>query len=91
MPETTEALYRVHVTCRPEAVAGARDLLFEELERLHYPIREIETLSEGEEVVELAAVLVPSTANPLDLDAITQHLERHDEIESSTWTVSTES
>jgi putative Mg2+ transporter-C (MgtC) family protein len=90
-PETTEALYRVHVTCRPEAVAGARDLLFEELERLHYPIREIETLSEGEEVVELAAVLVPTSANPQDLDAITGHLERHDEIESSTWTVSTES
>jgi putative Mg2+ transporter-C (MgtC) family protein len=90
-PETTEALYRVHATCKPEDVAAARDLLFEELERHHYPIREIETLSEGEEVVELAAVLVPSSANPQDLDAITGHLERHDIIDSATWTVSTES
>jgi len=89
-PEETEALYRVHVVCRPEAVSAARDLLFEELERLHYPIREIETLSEGEEVVELAAALVPSTANPQDLDAITAHLKSHAEIESATWTVSVE-
>jgi putative Mg2+ transporter-C (MgtC) family protein len=86
--EGTEALYRVHVTCHPEAVSDARDLLFEELERLHYPIRDIEILSEGEEIVELAAILVPSTANPHDLDAITNHLERHEVIDSATWTVS---
>jgi putative Mg2+ transporter-C (MgtC) family protein len=90
-PGTTEALYRVHVTCAPENVPDARDLLFEELEQHHYPIREIETLSEGEEVVELAAVLVPTSANPKDLDAIAQHLERHDVVEDATWTVSTES
>jgi putative Mg2+ transporter-C (MgtC) family protein len=90
-PEGTEALYRVHVICRPEAVSEARDLLFEELELHHYPIREIETLSEGEEVVELAAVLVPTTARPQDLDAIANHLARHENIESATWTVSTES
>jgi putative Mg2+ transporter-C (MgtC) family protein len=89
-PEGTEALYRVHVVCRPEDVSAARDLLFEELELHHYPIREIETLSEGEEVVELAALLVPTTAQPQDLDAITGHLQRHDSIESATWTVSTE-
>jgi putative Mg2+ transporter-C (MgtC) family protein len=89
-PGETEALYRVHVLCRPDAVSDARDLLFEELEQHHYPIREIETLSEGEEVVELAAVLVPTTANPQDLDAITGHLARHADIDSATWTVTTE-
>ena len=87
----TEALYRVHVTCKPEDVAQARDLLFEELERHHYPIRDIETLSESEELIELAATLVPTTANPEELDAITRHLEKHDAIDSATWTVSTES
>lgn len=84
----TEALYRVHVICAPDAVSEARDLLYEELERHHYPIREIETLSKGEHLVELAAILVPTTANQADLDAITNHLERHDNIESATWTVS---
>jgi putative Mg2+ transporter-C (MgtC) family protein len=85
-----EALYRVHVVCRPEDVSEVRDLLFEEVERLHYPIREIETLSEGEEVVELAAVLVPSSADPRDLDAIAAHLESHAVVQSATWTVSAE-
>jgi putative Mg2+ transporter-C (MgtC) family protein len=89
-PEETEALYRVHVVCAPEDVSEARDLLYEELERHHYPIRDIETLSDGEEFVELAAILVPTTANPTDLDAITAHLERHENIASATWTVSTE-
>lgn len=84
----TEALYRVHVLCRPEAVSEARDLLFEELEQRHYPIREIETLSESEDLVELAASLLPTSADSKDLDAITQHLARHANIESATWTVS---
>jgi len=87
-PGETEALYRVHVICAPDAVSEARDLLYEELERHHYPVREIETLSKGEDLVELAAILVPTTANHDDLDAITAHLERHDNIESATWTVS---
>lgn len=91
MHGATEALYRVHVLVRPEAVADARDLLAEELEFHHYPIREIEVLSEGDEVVELAAVLLPSSANSDDLDAITGHLERHGAIDTATWTVSTES
>ncbi len=88
--ESTEALYRVHVVCDPEHVSDARDLLHEELERMHYPIREMETLSEGEEVVEVAAILVPTSADPRDLDAIVAHLESHAEVDSATWTVSTD-
>ena len=87
--EETEALYQVHVLCAPEFVSMARDLLYEELERSHYPVREIEILSEGEEVVELAAALVPTTARTEDLDAIVSHLDRHENIDSATWTVST--
>jgi putative Mg2+ transporter-C (MgtC) family protein len=89
--EETEAVYRVHVLCPPGAVTEARDLLYEELERHHYPVREIETLSEGEDLVELAAVLVPTTANPADLDAITEHLATRHNLISATWTVSTTS
>jgi putative Mg2+ transporter-C (MgtC) family protein len=89
-PEGTEAISRVHVVCRPEAVSSARDLLFEELELHRYPIREIETLSEGEEVVELAALLVPTTASAQDLDAIVGHLQRREGVGSATWTVSTD-
>jgi putative Mg2+ transporter-C (MgtC) family protein len=88
-PGQTEALYRVHVTCDPADVSQARDLLYEELELHHYPIQDIDTLSESEEVVELAASLVPTTANPHDLDTIVLHLERNEAIDSATWTVST--
>ena len=88
VPGATEALYRVHVICAPSQVSAARDLLYDELERLHYPIREIEVQSESNERVELAAVLVPTNAKPEDLDAITGHLGRHDNIESATWTES---
>ena len=89
-PAETEALYRVHVICRPEGTSDVRDLLFEELEQHNYPIREIETLSEGEDTVELAAILVPTTANPADLDGIIHRLESHDVVQSATWTVSAE-
>ena len=87
----TEALYQVHVTCAPAEAPSARDLLYEELERYHYPVREIEVISEGEEIVELAATLVPTSAKPEDLDAITNHLKAHNEIEDATWSVSTTS
>lgn len=88
-PESTEALYRVHVVCEPDSISDARDLLFETLERRNYPIREIETLSEGEGLIELAASLVPTSADPAVLDAVTAELAAHDAIESATWTVST--
>ena len=48
-------------------------------------------LSESEDVVELAASLVPTSANPHDLDTIVLHLERSEPITSATWTVSTTS
>jgi putative Mg2+ transporter-C (MgtC) family protein len=87
----TEALYQVHVTCAPAEAPTARDLLYEALERYHYPVRDIEVVSEGDEIVELAATLVPTTANDEDLDAITTHLKAHADIEDATWTVSTTS
>ena len=85
----TEALYQVHVLCAPETVSVARDVLYEELERAHYPVRQIEILSDGDDIVELAAALVPTSAQPGDLDAIIEALCRHDGIASATWTVST--
>jgi putative Mg2+ transporter-C (MgtC) family protein len=89
-PSSTEAVYRIHVTCRPDLVSEARDLIAEELEQRNYPIQQVETLSETPELIELAATLVPTSANPGELDAVTRHLETHNSIESATWTVSTE-
>jgi putative Mg2+ transporter-C (MgtC) family protein len=87
----TEAEYHVHVVCRPDDVSDVRDLLDDELSRASYPIREVETLSDNEDQVELAAILVPSTADEAELDGVVAALERSPLIRSATWTVETTS
>ena len=88
----TEALYQVHATCAPADAPTARDLLYEELERYHYPVRDVEVVSEGDEIVELAATLVPTTATtPTTWTPSLRHLKQHADIEDATWTVSTTS
>ena len=79
----------MHVICRPEHVGDARDLISDELERHHYPGRDIETLSETEELVEVAAALVPTSADAEELDTVVAHLERNPNVIDATWTVST--
>jgi putative Mg2+ transporter-C (MgtC) family protein len=88
-PSTTEAEYRVHATCRPEHVSEVRDLLDAALDAANYPVREVETLSETEGQVELAAILVPNTAEDAELDAVVASLEKAPEILSATWSVET--
>jgi putative Mg2+ transporter-C (MgtC) family protein len=85
----TEALYTIHVTCDREVVSDVRDLLYVRLEAANYPIREIETLSEGDDQVELAADLVPTTVEPAELDAVISSLKQSAKIKSATWTVAT--
>jgi putative Mg2+ transporter-C (MgtC) family protein len=87
----TEALYRVHLVCHPKDVSRARDLLFEELEHHQHPIQGIDTLSENEDLVELAAALVSGSADASELDLIVEHLVRAPFVVSATWTVSTTS
>jgi len=85
----TEALYTIHVVCDHQAISDARDLLFSRLEAANYPIREIDTVSEGDEQVELAAVLVPTSAEPAELDDVVASLKQSAMIKSATWTVGT--
>ena len=83
-----EALYQVTVTSEPGDVSEARELLYQALTARHYPIQEIETLSESDEAVELAATLVPTSADPKELDALVAALERDPRVQNATWTVS---
>jgi putative Mg2+ transporter-C (MgtC) family protein len=87
--DVTEAQYQVHVTCRPEDVADVRDLLEVELSQANYPIRDVKTLNTGEDLVELEATLVPTSAAPDELDAVVTALERSPKVRSATWTVGT--
>jgi putative Mg2+ transporter-C (MgtC) family protein len=86
--EGTEALYAVHVICAPAKVGDARDALARELEKANYPISSIDVLTEGEEQVELAASLIPTAADPDELDAVCSALEADPSIDDATWTVS---
>jgi putative Mg2+ transporter-C (MgtC) family protein len=85
----TEALYRVHVVCAVEQLSMARDMLYDELEMHHYPVREIETLAEGDDAIELGAALLPTSVDGDDLDRIVAHISKRPGIISATWTVST--
>ena len=85
----TEALYAIHVICHHEAVSDVRDLLFVVLEEANYPIREIDILSETEDQIELAAVLVPTSVESMELDAVVARLKRSEWVKSATWTVAT--
>jgi putative Mg2+ transporter-C (MgtC) family protein len=87
----TEAHYTVHALCDPEDIADVRDLLSAGLEGAHYPIRDIETLSESEDVVELVASLIPTSAKPKELDLVVANLEKCQAVKSATWSVATTS
>ena len=66
-----------------------RDLLDISLDKANYPIRDVEILSDNEDLVELAATLVPSTADPAALDAVVAALEASAIVQTATWTVET--
>jgi putative Mg2+ transporter-C (MgtC) family protein len=86
----TEATYKVHLVCKPEQAPDARELLAQELARHNYPVREIETVTESEDVVELEAILATTNAEPRELDMVTAHLEADPMVEAASWTVSAE-
>jgi putative Mg2+ transporter-C (MgtC) family protein len=85
----TEAQYKVHAMCDPDAVSDVRDLLAAELAVAKYPIREIETLASTSDHVELAAVLVPMSADPAELDAVVAALKTSHLVQSATWSAGT--
>ncbi|MGI4797715.1 MAG: MgtC/SapB family protein [Janthinobacterium lividum] len=85
--DVTEAKYMVHAVCHPRDVSEVRDLLDIELARASYPIREVHTLSDNEEQVELVAVLVPTTAEEAELDSVVKAMQSSPLILSSTWSV----
>lgn len=83
--DDSEAVYRVYAICDPDSLSDVRDLLDVELAHATLPIREVEILSETEDQVEVAAVLVPIDAAAKELDSVVAALERSPLIRSATW------
>jgi putative Mg2+ transporter-C (MgtC) family protein len=84
----TEALYQVHVVCRPENAATVREVLVDEMESHRYPVRAVHTVGDNDEVVEFAAELMPSSGDEAELDRAIAHLKERAEVLSATWSVS---
>ena len=85
----TEAVYKVHVICEAEDVAVARDLLGDRLEAAGYPVQSMDVLTETDDSIELAATLIPTTAEPAELDRICEILAASPRLSAATWTMST--
>ena len=86
---TAATQYMIHATCRPGNVPDIRDLLFDTLEAVHYPVREVDVLTESEDLMELGATLVASSAETRELDGVVTVLEASPFVGSATWTVNT--
>lgn len=86
---TTEAVYRVHIVCAAEHVTDARDLMTEALEAADYPVQSIDVLTETDDSIELAATLIPTTADAEVLDRVCERLNALSQLEAATWTIST--
>ncbi|KQM81743.1 methyltransferase [Sphingomonas sp. Leaf23] len=85
---TTEAVYRAHVVCLPERVTLARDLLADGLESIGYPVQSIDVVTDTDDSIEIAATLIPTTADPEALERFCTRLRATEGVVGATWTVS---
>jgi putative Mg2+ transporter-C (MgtC) family protein len=85
----TEATYEVRLTTAIEAVPKVRELLEEKLEAAKYPLSEIEEIERAEDAIELVAVLMSTSVNSKELDAVTNALATQPGVRHATWSVRT--
>jgi putative Mg2+ transporter-C (MgtC) family protein len=86
----TEAIYEVHVTTASEHLDDVRELLRDELEAAHYPLQDIEVIEREQGDAELVAVLLSTTADPRELDAVVTRLEKNRHVENASWNLRTQ-
>jgi putative Mg2+ transporter-C (MgtC) family protein len=86
---TTEAIYEVHVTTATDHLDDVRELLRDDLEAANYPPGDIEVIEREQGDTELVAVLLGSTADPGELDAIVTRLESKPHVDNASWNLRT--
>jgi putative Mg2+ transporter-C (MgtC) family protein len=84
----SEATYELSVTTDAQRAAEVRDFLNERLEAASYPVRETKIVYHANDNVEVAAVLVPLSAEPGALDAVVSDLSKLPGVSHATWSVS---
>jgi putative Mg2+ transporter-C (MgtC) family protein len=85
----SEATYEVRLTTASEAVPKVRELLEEKLEAAKYPLSEIEEIERADDTIELVAMLMSTSVNPKELDAVTNALATQPGVRHATWSVRT--
>jgi putative Mg2+ transporter-C (MgtC) family protein len=85
----TEAIYEVRVTSKDENIDQVRELLRDQLEAAHYPPKDIEVTEREHSEVELTAVLVGTSADPDELDAVVSRLKAYAPVETASWSLRT--
>jgi putative Mg2+ transporter-C (MgtC) family protein len=85
---SSEATYEIRATTDPQRSAEVREFMIERLDAASYPVRETKIVFRSDEIVEVAAVLVPLAVEPADLDAVVGDLSRLPGVAHATWSVS---
>ncbi len=83
-----EATYEIHALTRSEHVGEVRELLADQLERANYPVREIGVHERGEDLTELAAMLVSTAVHSAEMDAVVAALQASPLVSHASWSSS---
>ncbi len=86
----TEAIYEMHVTTASEHLDHVRELLRDELEAANYPPQDVEVIEREQGDAELVAVLLSTTADPRELEALVARLEKNRHVENASWNLRTQ-
>jgi putative Mg2+ transporter-C (MgtC) family protein len=85
----TEAIYEVRVTTATDHLDEVRELLRDDLEAASYPPQDIDVIEREQGDTELVAVLLGSTADPRELDAIVARLKSKPHVDNASWNLRT--
>jgi putative Mg2+ transporter-C (MgtC) family protein len=85
----SEATYEVRLTMTASAAPAGRELLEEKLAAANYPVSEIEEIDRPDGLTELVAVLMSTSVDSKELDAVVNVLSTQPRVRHATWSVRT--
>ena len=87
--QAVEATYEVRVITAPDTMEPMRQLLIEALEKANYPVSDVKIVERTEESVEILAILVSTSVDADELDAVTDLMEHQAHVFYASWEGST--
>lgn len=85
---SAEASFEVRIAADPDHVPQLRDLLTARLKAARYPIANIELDEASDDLTEIVATLVSTSAKPRDLDGIVTQLRKASGVKHANWSAS---